>query len=436
MNGGRKGKGRGGKRINIYNRKFDEQIDGVIHDIKLENMKFNRPNIYELEKINKLIKQFIVKKGLKLYGGHAINHFMPEGKKIYDGTSIDDYDIYCKDAEKDGKDMADVLYKAGVEYVSLSVGAFGDNRKLFCSFAEVANFTTLPKKLFDAIPVVADKKSGVSYVEPDYLKMDLRVSIVNPRISLWRWIKDYGRMQILEKEYPFKKPANCKWPVMDAVDKKDLAELVEVIKDWRSETVLVGWCALSAYIKESGMSKVIGAPSGVGVEIMSVKIKEIIDEIMKRFGNKRFVYRVEEDPLHILPKKFVVAGRKSGKELLVIYSLLEHCVPWVKMGGVRVVSADYLILYMQVQMYTVGMIGSKTDVLLYRCGLYGFDKMREKWLGDKGKDVFDKTLYQMHIIDCYGQFVNPYYKTLIDKWERKGTTKKTTRLPTKLLKND
>lgn len=435
--------------VEIYNKKFDEEISGVICGVKKENMKYNKPNSVELAKIVKIVEEFIAKRGLKLYGGHALNHFLPVANKIYkDGVDINDYDLYCVNAEKEGKDLADKLYKAGIEYVSLGVGGFGDNYKLFCSFEEIANFTGLPKKLFDVVPAKRDGKSGVLYVEPDYLKMDLRVSLVNPRISLWRWVKDYKRKELLDKSYPFKKPDNCKWPVLSNGDKVLVGELAKFVAEWGKSgnggVVYTGFNAMHMFYSQSGVgvgNKVsLGAPKQIMTEVMVEDIKSLISRIVMKFGkggkgkNENgnggaggFSYVTEEDPLHILPKRFVVRSSKSGRDLLVVYSLAENCVPYVVLRGTKCVSADYLMLYFQVNMYHAmmrkGVRGKKVGsemVGLYKCALFGFEELRDKYLANKGKTVFDDTMFKQHIIRCFGNFVNPYYQTKLLRWEKKA----------------
>lgn len=437
--GGRErgGRERGGReRLEIYDTKFQKEIDTVIKDIEKENMKFNKPNNVELAKIEKIIKEYIAKRGLKLYGGHALNRFMPVADKIYeDGIGINDYDLYCVDAAKEGQELADLLYKKGIEYVSLSVGGFGDNYKLFCSFEEIANFTGLPQKLFDVIPVKKDGRDGILYVEPDYLKMDLRVSLVNPRISLWRWVKDYKRKELLSRYHPFVKPMNCKWIELSAEDKKDMIELSGLVGDLVKgrggkagskgggiDVVYTGFNSLYMFFKEGRIENSKGSldePKQIMTEIMTEQIKDVIDAVMKKYGNKGFLYAVEEDPLHILPKRFVVRGKKSARPLLIVYSLGENCVPYVIIRGVKCVSVDYLMLYFQVSVYHSMMNGVVDYEKLWRCSLFGLNEMRDEYLKHNELTVFDESIYRMYIIRCFGNFVNPYYKTKLLKWEKK-----------------
>lgn len=430
--------------VAIYNKKFDEEIGDVIKEVEKENMKYNKPNSVELAKIVRIVEEFVAKRGLKLYGGHALNYYLPAANKIYEeGVGINDFDLYCVDAEKEGRDLADKLYKAGVAYVSLGVGGFGDNYKLFCSFEEIANFTGLPKKLFNVVPAKKDRKTGMLFVEPDYLKMDLRVSLVNPRISLWRWVKDYERKGLLAKNYPFKKPANCKWPELGSNDLADVKELAKFVSEWAKGgssggLVYTGFNALHMFYTESGVEGLkeisLGAPRQIMTEIMVEDIKSLISRIMMKFGkgakgkggnggNGQFIYAAEEDPLHILPKRFIVRSVKSGRVLLSVYSLAENCAPFVVLKGMKCVSADYLMLYFQVNMYHAMMNrGSiaRGMVDLYKCSLFGFNELREKYLKSKGKTVFDDTMYKEHIIRCFGNFVNPYYQTKLLRWEKKA----------------
>ena len=110
---------------------------------------------------------------------------------------------------------------------------------------------------------------------------------------------------------------------------------------------------------------------------------------------------------------------------------MENCVPYFMFGGTKCVSADYLMLYFQVNMYHSMMKGSEKGgvkikrinsemVSLYKCALFGFEELRDKYLLSKGKTVFDDTMFKQHIIKCFGNFINPYYQTKLLRWEKKA----------------
>ena len=414
--------------MKIYNRRFDENIDKVIKRTEIENLKHNKPVYKELIKIQKIIEKFISDNKLKLYGGYALNFFMPSNNKIYDGTKISDYDIYCTNAEIYGKQLSIILFKNNIKYVSLSKGLFGDNYKLFCSFVEVANFTTLDEKLYDIIPVKLS--NGIRYVKPDYLKIDLKVSLVNPKISLWRWIKDYKRNKILNNAYPYENISCNNISCNNRSNNnrsnnrlKNIRNIRNIINKSSIDYVTVGFDAFKMFYEVVDHNKTVknNVKNNDRIEIMVIDIKNIISIVINLLGEIDYEYIVENDPMHILPKSLKVVDKKHGDIIIIVYSLMENCVPFVEINDKKVVSFDYLIMYFQILYYTDGLMykNKNYNCNLYNCKIYELINMKNKYLKYNNKNIFDDTVFKMHVLKCFGNFVNPYYSTMLNKWNSK-----------------
>ena len=69
-------------------------------------------NSGDIQKIIKIVEDFIKVKNLICYGGTAINNILPEEDQFYNKeVEIPDYDFFTTNALEDAKDLADIYYK-------------------------------------------------------------------------------------------------------------------------------------------------------------------------------------------------------------------------------------------------------------------------------------------------------------------------------------
>ena len=65
----------------------------------------------------KVVRQFIMDKGLKLYGGLALHeHFKKHDDPLYANYEFPDYDVFSPNAWEHAKELCDILYNLGFAY--------------------------------------------------------------------------------------------------------------------------------------------------------------------------------------------------------------------------------------------------------------------------------------------------------------------------------
>ena len=73
---------------------------------------------YNLPDPLQIVKQFIMEKGLKLYGGLALNELLKKHKaEFYSDDEIPDYDVLSPDAWNHAKELSNILHKMGYPFV-------------------------------------------------------------------------------------------------------------------------------------------------------------------------------------------------------------------------------------------------------------------------------------------------------------------------------
>jgi hypothetical protein len=163
----------------------------------------------DVQKMIKIVEEFIMKKKLICYGGTAINNILPENARFYDKEAeIPDYDFFSSMAMNDAKELADIYYDNGYTNVEAKAGVHFGTYKVFVNFIPIADITQLPKQLFDSIKSDSIKRSGIHYTPPNYLRMSMYLELSRPDGDVSRWEKVLERLNLLNKYYPLK-TSNC-----------------------------------------------------------------------------------------------------------------------------------------------------------------------------------------------------------------------------------
>lgn len=155
-----------------------------------------------------IVKEFIIRKKLILYGGMSIDLSLKlaghEG--IYDDDTIPDYDFYSPDYIKDSYELADILYEKGFNDVNAINAAHISTRRVrINNTLVVADISYQPPNIFDNLPFLLYKKLRV--IHPNYQRMDMHRTMCylyeNPPMETFshRIKKDIKRFAMLNNEY-------------------------------------------------------------------------------------------------------------------------------------------------------------------------------------------------------------------------------------------
>jgi hypothetical protein len=111
------------KKIADENEKIRERLntDFYLKDVtvKLNNGTFANPFM--------IVKQFIIDKGLKLYGGQALHMLLKKHKAgFYKSNQLPDYDVFSPDAWNHAKELADLFKKLGFYYIEARASILND----------------------------------------------------------------------------------------------------------------------------------------------------------------------------------------------------------------------------------------------------------------------------------------------------------------------
>ena len=160
-------------------------------------------NSPEIKRIIGIVENFLRKKHLVCYGGLSINELLPKQDQFYNkDVEIPDYDFYSANALNDTKELVDIYIANGFQEVEAKSGQHHGTYKVFVNFIPVADITSIPKELFNAIKRESVKVAGILYSPPNLLRMNMFLELSRPAGDTSRWEKVLKRLILLNKHYP------------------------------------------------------------------------------------------------------------------------------------------------------------------------------------------------------------------------------------------
>lgn len=164
----------------------------------------------ELMGILTIVKEFIIKHNLILYGGQAIDYMLRmQGSKLYDDNVMPDYDFYSTTHVDHAYMLVGVLMENGYDINELNViNAFHPQTiRVRYKFHFIADISYLPQNVFDKIKSMALEYKNIMTTNPYLQYIDMHSSLFLPFRSFPleniynRWKKDLTRYNLLYTFY-------------------------------------------------------------------------------------------------------------------------------------------------------------------------------------------------------------------------------------------
>ena len=160
-------------------------------------------NSDDVQKIIKIVENFIKKKNLICYGGTAINNILPKEDQFYDkDVEIPDYDFFTTNALEDAKELSNIYFKEGFTDVEAKAGQHHGTFKVYVNYMPIADLTNIPKEIYNSLKKESLRVAGILYAPPNFLRMSMYLELSRPAGDTSRWEKVLKRLTILNKHYP------------------------------------------------------------------------------------------------------------------------------------------------------------------------------------------------------------------------------------------
>lgn len=197
-------------------------LAGVLeHSKEFEYIKDSHDPVYEdMVQATEIVKQFIIDRGLIIYGGNAIDYALRlRGDQIYpdDILKVPDFDFYSPRNIEDGYDLADLLFQRGWKE-SRAVNAL-HLKTMKVDLVDnhwIADISFVPREIFNSLPTLT--YNGMKIVHPVVQRLDVHSSLSFPydnapmEVIFERWQKDVKRFNALDKSYKMEELLGTKSP--------------------------------------------------------------------------------------------------------------------------------------------------------------------------------------------------------------------------------
>lgn len=164
-------------------------------------------NNYQTDQALAIVRSFIIKKKLIVYGGLAIDYALRlKGSSIYPEDERPDFDFFSTQNVDDAYELADILAKAGFEDVRARRAIHIQTMRVGIFSGWVADIGYIPPEIFNRIPVLEYQQ--IRIVHPRFQMMDMHLAFCFPMENpphedvFHRWSKDLKRYNILNNYYP------------------------------------------------------------------------------------------------------------------------------------------------------------------------------------------------------------------------------------------
>jgi len=312
------------------------------------------PLFEEMARAIVIVREFIARKGLILYGGTAIDYALRlKGDRIYPDEldKVADLDAFSPNNVADAYELADELYAAGFEEVRVINALHVETMRVDIGHNHwVSDLSYRPREIFDMMPRLEYK--GMLLLHPDFQRVDLHSSLAFPydnaprEVIFDRWSKDIKRFNLLTKYYSIQFPKGFKSPLKP----------VKVPEEMR-KYVMCGFAAYalmySEYLRVGGQPDAAIPPVPMKYENSTFIFDGLNGELElclldpSELSSKLESVSHYERNINLVPEKWV--GNYVGDLRIVVYSTQDRLMTTVsvQLGGrkVRIPSVQFMLMY-------------------------------------------------------------------------------------------
>ena len=415
--------------IRLYNKKSHTQ--GV------DKVSYNDPKKF------KIVRDFIKRKGLILYGGFAINSYLPSGSKIYNRSELPDYDFFSYDPWKDALELSQILYDSGYIYTEIRSGMHVGTFKVYSDFWNIADITYFPKKHFDQIKTF--KKNGLTLVSPAQLNIDMYKQLLSPGFDITRWLKVYKRQKLMENwTKPLGKKTNCSDIFIHPVDPPaghfivdqkagrwvDPTSKSHTLTDFEMTLMNTAYAfiktkklLLSGAIAYNILVEAAGGTNRLYIDhfkVLSEKAERDISELYKKTAKILNANKLPVDDLTISLRHKEWQAINNDEYILMykanpicIIAQIDTCTPYIYLFNKYITPIDYIKyeLYNDVVFDT-----DEKNVKIAKCKIRYITALQNNYYSKKNIEEFTKSPFQRLVLKCRGSTSNIVKNTLLQRW--------------------
>lgn len=315
---------------------------------RIENDK-NARRFKQMRKTLQRVEKFIKENDGILYGGLAMNSYLPDSLKFYDENTIPDYDFFILNTLDKARELSDLLQSKGGQFVEMKSALHDGTYKVYENFEAVADLTRITKEEYEILrkQAVNMKIENVKVkVAPlNFIKAASYLELCLPLGASFRWTKVYKRLMLLENAYPLEQisiETSTKhlqsYIEQRLVNQSAFSKAYKFIKRYLklNEKIFVGIEALKYYlINTNERFEYLRDIETNTLEVLDIEHEKTLKDVESKLRAFKIDYLVKTfgDFSSFVPKKHVIYVRESKKDkyqkLLSVYQADLHCFSYL-----------------------------------------------------------------------------------------------------------
>jgi hypothetical protein len=430
-----------------------------------------------------VVRDFIMEKGLKLYGGLALHEHLKKFKEpLYDRYEFPDYDVFSPNAWEHAKELCDKLYKMGFYWVEARKSVLNDDHhqtykvsidtiyildltQSGCTNDQINNKDcnlcgeSKDKKcisIFNHIPTYDIKykpnsnpkiyRETYNYdtnkslypnklfiCDPEWLRISMYRELTEPLSNPSRLVKVSTRLNKFNKYLPHYID-ECSIDQYKNIIEKDYKNILKFIGKFVKSYKLINYGASSYNLFVRNNKQNIGnlevSDYDVYIDISNeALIEKLLDLLQNKYKN--FVFKKNEKKLYwkeIDVDNISIYGKKKNSNKynkLITFTYITECLPFIQYNGERFATIDRMkyLYYKAVSMPKVIQL-TETNPLNYKCLLDNLLRVEQEYLKKNPKSKRSK--FRRYVLKCEGSLPSKLFTNLMDRYgEKIKQTKKT-----------
>ena len=409
----------------MFRQKDHSTIKENIHDIEdkaydLFMRNHHQPSIKEYQDVIKLIKGYIKKTNLIVYGGYAQNELILDKNKddgFYREIDMPDFEIYSPDPIKHSVEMADLLYEKGYYNPKVDSAVHDGTYKIFCNLVNYSDISYMPLNIYNNCPTI--KLKGIRYTHPHFMMTDAYRVYSDLLTSNYRLVKTFNRMSKLFNYYPIDENLQYNQIKYKVKNKDDVKEFIRKKIIHNSKLIVIGHYAFNYYVKKTQLNNYV-IEKYPYYELISTDYENDVKKIHKILKDK--YKKIEINGYYPFftffdnRAEFVL----NGEVVLKLYGNNSRCVPYriseKKLTNFGTTQTVILYLFMD---YNYAVINkNKEESSNYLSMIIKLFKARDAYLDDNMMTVLDDSPFREFTYDCLGIPVDGMRQSMLEGIKR------------------
>lgn len=331
---------------------IEERLEAAV-DKASKRIKYAAAHDEEIIRALAIVNDFIKKKKRVCYGGTAMNAILPDSEKFYDPEmDLPDYDFYTPAAEKDVKDLVDMLNAAGFKDVYHKIGIHEGTQKVLVNFVPIADVSQIDPELFAVLYRRSIAKDGIHYTDDNILRMMMYLELSRPKGAVDRWPKVFERLQLINKHFPIR-GCTAPLPLPVPIPFETRKKVLEYVIEWKR--VLCNGPTIQLYKQGIYKRKAIFRIQEGGAPVFTSPDPKIDALALKKELGEKITMHRHSPRGEIVPERIEV--QKDGKTVCVIVQEIAchsyNAFPTTDGRIIHIGSLEFLVtLYLSLSIFT------------------------------------------------------------------------------------